>query len=174
MKLLIKPRTDAVRAAYANHGHHHAGDSGLDLFCIGSQTIKAGETAFIPLGIHTSAWNGDKNVSWLLMARSSICKTPLRLSNSVGLIDAGYRGEVKMAVDNIKNFDYTVNEGDRLCQAVAFNGEGITFELVEELNETTRGEGGFGSTENVKPTNAEPATKKLKGDDGAAAAVTSQ
>ncbi|KAF4742221.1 hypothetical protein FOZ63_026115, partial [Perkinsus olseni] len=86
-------------------------------------------------------------LSWLLMARSSISKTPLRLSNSIGLIDQGYRGEIIAAVDNIKNEAYTVKGGDRLVQAVGFDGKGITMELVEELDETTRGEGGFGSTD---------------------------
>jgi dUTP pyrophosphatase len=80
------------------------------------------------------------------MPRSSIAKTPLRQCNSIGLIDAGYRGEIMAAVDNIKNEAYTVEKGQRLFQLVAMDGSPIHFEIVDELTETTRGEGGFGST----------------------------
>lgn len=148
MDLKILALSEDVKARYENHGHYHAGDSGLDLYAVRDQEIKAGETAFIKLGIKCSGWDkeGD-SVSWLLMPRSSISKTPLRLCNSIGLIDAGYRGEVMAAVDNVKTFDYTVKAGDRLVQAVAFNGKGVTFKLVDQLDQTTRGEGGFGSTD---------------------------
>ena len=68
------------------------------------------------------------------------------MSNSIGLIDGGYRGEIIAMVDNIKNQDYTISAGDRLFQLVAMNGAPITFELVDELSDTSRGSGGFGST----------------------------
>ena len=80
------------------------------------------------------------------MARSSISKTPLRLSNAVGLIDAGYRGEIMAAVDNIKDSSYRLEKGQRLFQLVSMNGESIHFDLVDTLSDTLRGEGGFGST----------------------------
>ena len=80
------------------------------------------------------------------MPRSSIAKTPLRLCNSIGLIDAGYRGEIKAVVDNIKSELYIVEKGQRLFQLVAMDGSPINFQLVDELTETTRGEDGFGST----------------------------
>jgi len=62
------------------------------------------------------------------------------------LIDGGYRGEIMAAVDNIKDEAYTVEPGQRLFQLVAMDGSPIHFELVEALSDTTRGEGGFGST----------------------------
>jgi dUTP pyrophosphatase len=62
------------------------------------------------------------------------------------LIDGGYRGEIMAAVDNIKTEDYTVEPGQRLFQLVAMDGASIHVELVDALSETTRGEGGFGST----------------------------
>ena len=80
------------------------------------------------------------------MPRSSISKTPLRLANSLGLIDAGYRGEIMAAVDNIKDFSYEVEIGQRLFQIVAMDGSAIHFELGDHLSETTRGTDGFGST----------------------------
>lgn len=90
--------------SYSSHKTFHAGDSGLDLFVVKEQTIQPGETAFIRLGIKAAAFDGkdggrvaqelsvsvmfpSAGLSWLLMARSSISKTPLRLSNSIGLID---------------------------------------------------------------------------------------
>jgi len=152
MKLLIQALSPEVQAMYEGHGQYHAGDSGLDLFCVQDETIPAGETRFVKLGIKASAWcEGDKSVSWLLMPRSSISKTPLRLCNSVGLIDAGYRGEVMAAVDNVKTFDHHIKKGDRIVQAVAFGGGPVRFELAATLDETARGDGGFGSTATPGP-----------------------
>ena len=82
----------------------------------------------------------------MLMPRSSIAKTPLRLSNSIGLIDAGYRGEIMAAVDNIKNIPFALEVGQRLFQLVGMDGSEINFELVEKLSTSSRGSGGFGST----------------------------
>ena len=83
---------------------------------------------------------------YLLMARSSISKTPIRLSNSVGLIDAGYRGEIMAAVDNIKDISYKVEMGQRLFQIVAMDGSSIQFDISDNLSDSARGKGGFGST----------------------------
>ena len=128
---------------YDNHGHFHQGDAGLDLFIAQEQTIKAGETALIKLQL---ACEPENNQPYLLMPRSSIAKTPLRLCNSIGLIDGGYRGEIMAAVDNIKQEDYTIHSGQRLFQIVAMDGSPLSFELVDRLSSTSRGAGGFGST----------------------------
>ena len=143
MDLKIRPFTAVVKQMYENHGDFHDGDAGLDLFVINEQTISAGETTLIHLQI---ACENTENRPYLVMSRSSIGKTPLRLANAVGLIDAGYRGEIMAVVDNIKTEDYTVEPGQRLFQLVAMDGSPIHFELVEELSDTTRGGGGFGST----------------------------
>jgi len=143
MNLKIKPFNTVVKELYDNHGHFHDGDAGIDLFVINEQTIKAGESTFIHLQI---ACENTENKPYLVMPRSSIAKTPLRLSNSIGLIDGGYRGEIMAAVDNIKEEDYTVEPGQRLFQLVAMDGSPIHFELVDDLSDTTRGSGGFGST----------------------------
>ncbi len=143
MKLLVKAHSLEVKTLYEDHGHFHDGDAGLDLFVIFLQTIEAGETAFLHLQI--SCENLD-NKPYLLMPRSSISKTPLRLSNSIGLIDAGYRGEIIAAVDNIKDDPYTVEAGQRLFQLVAMDGSPVHYKLVDKLSDTSRGAGGFGST----------------------------
>ena len=143
MKLRLKPTSEVVRLMYENHGHFHEGDAGLDLFIIEKQVIKPGETSRIKLGI--SCENMDQK-PYLLMPRSSISKTPLRLCNAIGLIDAGYRGEIMAAVDNIKQESYEVEKGQRLFQLVSMDGGPIYFELVDVLSSSERGEGGFGST----------------------------
>ena len=143
MKLKIKPFNKDIHKMYKNHNHFHPGDSGLDIYIIENQIINPGETIRLKLGI--SCENLDAK-SYFLMPRSSISKTPLRLANSVGLIDAGYRGEIMAAVDNIKDFAYEVEIGQRLFQIVAMDGSAIHFELSTHLSETSRGNSGFGST----------------------------
>ena len=143
MKLKIKPFNKDIHKMYENHNHFHPGDSGLDIYIIENQIINPGETIRLKLGI--SCENLDAK-SYFLMPRSSLSKTPLRLANSVGLIDAGYRGEIMAAVDNIKDFAYEVEIGQRLFQIVAMDGSAIHFELGDHLSETTRGAAGFGST----------------------------
>ena len=143
MKLKIKPFNKDIHKMYKNHNHFHPGDSGLDIYIIENQIINPGETIRLKLGI--SCENLDAK-SYFLMPRSSLSKTPLRLANSVGLIDAGYRGEIMAAVDNIKDFAYQVEIGQRLFQIVAMDGSAIHFELGDHLSETTRGTDGFGST----------------------------
>ena len=143
MKLKIKPFNAEVKRLYTDHGHFHDGDAGLDLYVINEQTIQSGETTLIHLQIACETQDGRP---YLLMPRSSIAKTPLRLCNSIGLIDGGYRGEIMAVVDNIKKEQYTVQSGQRLFQLVAMDGSPIHFELVDELSESTRGSGGFGST----------------------------
>ena len=128
---------------YENHGHFHEGDAGLDLYIIRKQTIKPFESTLIHLGI---SCENLENKPYMLMPRSSIAKTPLRLSNSIGLIDAGYRGEIMAAVDNIKNVPFTLEIGQRLFQLVGMDGSEINFELVKNLSASARGSGGFGST----------------------------
>ena len=143
MILKIKPINVSVSTLYENHGYFHEGDAGIDLFIIENQIIKSGETTRIHLGIFCE---NIENKPYFLMPRSSIAKTPLRLCNSIGLIDGGYRGEIMAAVDNIKDKDYKIEKGQRLFQLVAMDGSPLKFELVDKLTDTTRGDGGFGST----------------------------
>lgn len=143
MELLIKPYNLEVKTFYENHDHFHPGDAGLDLFIVHRQTIAPGQTAFIHLQIACESVDGKP---YFLLPRSSISRTPLRLSNSIGLIDGGYRGEIIAAVDNIRDIPYTVEPDQRIFQLVALDGSPVTFRLVEELTATSRGAGGFGST----------------------------
>jgi dUTP pyrophosphatase len=86
----------------------------------------------------------------LVFPRSSIRKTHLHLSNSVGVIDSGYRGEIQATFKKVQGISNNALDnykvGDRIMQIIIIPHPPIQFEEVEELNNTERGEGGFGST----------------------------
>ena len=146
MKLLIKTENPVLTTLYSDHQFYNPGDSGLDLFCPETITIQPGETIKINLQIKCEAIEGDSNLSYYLYPRSSIIKTPLRLSNSVGIIDSGYRGDIIACVDNIKDVSYEIKQGDRLFQICAGDLRPFEYILVNDLSNTRRGSGGFGST----------------------------
>ena len=152
MLLKLKCDNENIQQFYNNHTSFHNGDSGFDLFVPEDHIIKAGEISYkINLGIsceaHISSHNNE-NISYYLYPRSSTgSKTPLRLSNSVGIIDSGYRGNIIAVVDNVdlKN-DYIIQKGSRLFQLCSSTLSPIQMKLVNELSETSRGNDGFGST----------------------------
>ena len=88
----------------------------------------------------------ENGKAYYLLPRSSISKTPLRMANSIGLIDGGYRGEIMACCDNIKNYTFTIYKGDRLFQLVGHDSSPIKYTIKNNLADTTRGQGGFGST----------------------------
>lgn len=140
-QLNIKPDNEMIAEYYTNHKHFHEGDAGLDLYCPEDITINPGAVATIDFGISCEA-----NSSYFLVPRSSIAKTPLRMANSIGIIDQGYRGNIMAKVDNIKNVAYTIKKNERLFQLISPMMLPITVKLVQELSVTSRGTGGFGST----------------------------
>ena len=82
-----------------------------------------------------------------ILPRSSIgAKTPLRLSNSVGLIDSGYRGELGVLYDNIGDEEYTINAGDRIAQLLVMPSYRFQAQVVDILVDSDRGETGFGDS----------------------------
>ena len=98
------------------------------------------------LNVRSVLKDKTKNISYYLYPRSSISKTPLRMSNSVGIIDSGYRGDIMVSLDNISDEIYEIKKYQRLFQLCSPILAPISFELTNNLSETTRGEGGFGST----------------------------
>ena len=117
-------------------------DTGLDIPMPNSVNIPAKSKAFtVDLG-----FKAEQNFGYMLVPRSSISKTPLRLANSIGIIDKGYRGKVMVKVDNNSDTDYTILKGNCYFQIVAFSGILPNYFLVDEINSTKRGERGFGST----------------------------
>lgn len=132
------------RAHIPTYGTEFA--AGADLYaCMEeSVTIAAGETAFIHTGIAIAIPTG---LVGLIYARSGLaCKKGLAPANKVGVIDSDYRGEIMVALHNHSKTDLVVENGERVAQMVLtpyLTGE---YEEVSDLDETKRGEGGFGST----------------------------
>ena len=143
MEIIIKVLNNKALQFYQKHGHFHDGDAGLDLYILENLIFKPNDTKLIKLGISCEPLDGK---AYYLMPRSSISKTPLRMSNSIGLIDGGYRGEIMASCDNIKDYTYEVKKGQRLFQLVSSDSSPITYSLKKELSESSRGSGGFGST----------------------------
>jgi dUTP pyrophosphatase len=140
MKVKIKKLSaEAVIPSYAK-----SGDAGMDLVATsikfdGTQiTYGTGLAIEIPEGF-----------VGLVFPRSSIRKTDLSLSNSVGVIDSGYRGEIQATFNQkslSKDGQILYGVGDRICQLMIIPHPHVDFIEVQELNNTERGEGGFGST----------------------------
>ena len=155
MKLLLKPLNDEVKTMYhddaqddANIRREERGDAGLDLYCPDDLLIEPNDTKFINLRIQCEALsdNNDRNISYYLHCRSSISKTPLRLANNVGIIDSGYRGNIIGALDNLSGENFKAHAGTRLLQICMRDLAPFEVILVDTLDSTSRGTGGFGST----------------------------
>lgn len=120
----------------------HANDAGLDLRAV--EVVHEGSKVTYSTGLAVQIPRG---CAGLLLARSSIHKTPLRLCNSVGLIDSGYTGEIKAVFDVLPNVSGSIyNVGDRIMQLVVLPISMLKPMFVNELPSTDRGDGGFGST----------------------------
>lgn len=149
MNLQLYPQNETTVALYTDHAHYHAGDCGLDLFFPEDVLFQPGETKIVDLQVKAAATVDGYPISYDMRPRSSISKTPLRLANSIGTIDAGYRGNLMAALDHVKYWyeePYLVKAGTRLVQLCSPTLAPVNMTLVDELDETERGEGGFGST----------------------------
>ena len=132
------------RAKLPAYGSNHA--AGADLYALtdGPVTIAPGGTALIRTGIAVAVPRG---YAGLVYARSGLaCKRGLAPANKVGVIDADYRGEVMVFLHNHGSHSQTVEDGERIAQLVITPCLTAQFQIVDELDETQRGSGGFGST----------------------------
>lgn len=108
-------------------------------------TLEAGARALLPTGIAIAL--PDAGYVALLFARSGLgVKKGVCLSNGVGVIDSDYRGEIRVGLVNLGDAPYTVQPGDRIAQLMVAPVLRPTLTYVEELGDTARGVGGFGST----------------------------
>jgi dUTP pyrophosphatase len=134
------------RSAYAVPRYETSGSAGMDLRADLKASITLGplERAMIPTGLYLELPAGYEAQ---IRPRSGLAaKRGLSLLNSPGTIDSDYRGEIKCIVVNLSNEAQTIESGERIAQMVIARYEQITWEPVESLSETARGEGGFGST----------------------------
>ena len=145
IKLLDGDWGKAAQGVY-NDIKSYKDDAGFDLYCPDQLLLEPKETTLIKMGIACEMTDDYLPTSYMLVPRSSISKTPLRMANSIGIIDAGYRGEIMAAVDNTGDNDYMIVPGQRLFQIVHPTLYPFSVGVVDELTETDRGDGGFGST----------------------------
>lgn len=120
--------------------------AGADLYSAedADVVIEPSETKFIGTGL---AMEIPEGYVGLVYARSGLaCKRGLAPANKVGVVDSDYRGEIKVALHNHGKEAQTVEKGERIAQMVIAPYLSVNYEEADELSETERGEGGFGST----------------------------
>lgn len=146
MKIINIKKTDE-NAKIPTYGSEFA--AGADLYAVihnevNKVEILPGETAFIDTGIVMEIPNGYVG---LVYARSGLsCKQGLAPANKVGVIDSDYRGNIMVALYNQSNETRIVSEGDRIAQIIIQPVEQFGFKVKENLSDTIRGNGGFGSS----------------------------
>jgi dUTP pyrophosphatase len=124
--------------------HAHPGDGGVDLYARESVTLGAGQRAVVPTGIAVAIPSG---FAGLVTPRSGLAaRNGISVVNGPGLVDAGYRGEIKVVLVNLSSEAFEIDRGDRVAQFVVVPVVVQEYVPVEELPESTRGSGGFGST----------------------------
>jgi dUTP pyrophosphatase len=141
--LTIDPKYDnywQTHPTYVNASKN--GDVGLDIPMQESIIIPANTTSF-KVNLNFRA---KPNHGYMLVPRSSISKTTIRLANSIGIIDKKYRGDVMVVVDNIGKTDVLFQEGCCYFQIVAFDGNLPRYQIDNVDTDTTRGTRGFGSS----------------------------
>lgn len=132
-----KLKSDAILPNYA-----HQGDAGMDMHAAEDVQVKKGERAKIPTGVAMEIPEGYVGLVW--------DKSGLSMNHGLktlgGVIDSGYRGEVIIGVMNLSNEDYTLKKGHKVAQLLIQKVEVPMIQEVEELEDSHRGEKGFGST----------------------------
>lgn len=153
--LYIVPKSDETRDMYIHGANSYMAkpyeerDAGFDLYCEGHSLFGLTRGNKINQTVVAAVYDTDRKIfrAYWMLPRSSISKTTMRLANSVGLIDAGYRGNIIAAVDTT-NPEH-ISTGDRYFQLSS--PDLLPFDRIEIVDEipggpTLRGEGGFGST----------------------------
>lgn len=124
--------------------HAHPGDAGLDLTSRKDVVLGSHCTAMIGTGVSAAIPEGYVG---LLFPRSGLAsKRGVNLANCVGVIDSGYRGEIMVPLHHDQNGVVSVGKGERVCQLVVVPFATCECVEVDSLDDTERGEGGFGST----------------------------
>lgn len=132
------------KAVIPSYGSEYA--AGFDLYAVLDEdvTIKSGETYLVHTGL---AMEIPIGYAGMIFARSGLAtKKGLAPANKVGVVDSDYRGEVMVALHNHSLEDQVISHGERIAQMVIMPFYKADFLEVDELNDTTRGSGGFGST----------------------------
>ena len=141
--MIVKIKKLNENATVPTYGTEYS--AGADLYNLNEAvTIPAHKTVLIHTGISVEIPEG---YAGLIYARSGLAsKRGLAPANKVGVVDADYRGEVMVALHNHSDIDATVDAGERVAQLVVTPFLKVEYQLAEELSDTVRGAGGFGST----------------------------
>lgn len=134
------------RSAYPAPTYATESSAGMDLRANITEPVTIGplERTMVPTGLHIALQPGTEAQ---VRPRSGLAaKHGVTVLNTPGTIDADYRGEIKVILVNLSSEPFTVNPGERIAQMVVARYEHVDWEEVESLDETVRGEGGFGST----------------------------
>lgn len=138
-----------------NHSGHplpayetaHAAGMDLRAFTLNEIIIKPLQRVLVPTGLHIELPIGYEAQ---IRPRSGLAyKHGISIVNAPGTIDADYRGELKVLLINLSDTDFVIHNGDRIAQMVIAKHETVSWEGVEELSDTARGEGGYGHTGKV-------------------------
>jgi len=120
----------------------HQGDAGMDVFSAEDAVIKSGEIKSIKTGVKMEMPERFVGLVW--------DKSGLAFKNGIktmaGVIDSGYRGEIGIVLANLSDQDYKIEKGQKIAQMLIQKVERMEIEETKNLNETSRGAGGFGST----------------------------
>ena len=148
---------ELYKSAIAAHNEHVLNDpfpnAGFDLYIpIDTTVLSKSDMTSTLIDLEIKCEMRDSThlpLAYYMYPRSSLSKTPLMLSHSVGIIDSGYRGNIKAAFRNLSKDDYPLTKGSRMMQIVHPSMQSFFVQLVateDKLSTTSRGEGGFGST----------------------------
>jgi len=138
-KVKVKIRLSHPDAKMPLYGSSES--AGFDLYSVSDVEIGAGERVIVNTGVHLEIEGG---YCWQYWDRSGLASKGVTFMG--GLIDSDYRGEFKVILLNTGKEPYKIEKGDRIIQVVPVPIVQVEFEKVEELEESGRGEGGFGST----------------------------
>lgn len=144
---------ESLKVKIINRSHHELpaygtpGAAGMDVRAYlpdGPVTLKPMQRALIPTGLYMQLPRGYE---CQIRPRSGLAlKHGISIVNAPGTVDADYRGEVGIILINLGTDDFVVNDGERVCQMVIKQYTHVKWEPVERLDETERGDGGFGHT----------------------------
>lgn len=121
----------------------HPGDAGLDLRSAVDAYLLPGESRLLSTGVRVEIPEGYVGLQF---PRSGLGSKGYTMRNAVGVIDSGYRGEIRCALWNTTGSLFEIKKGDRICQLVIVPFAECEVKLVDELEESVRGEDGYGST----------------------------
>ena len=146
--VIINENDEELKKKYANHNVNYMKDVGVDLFMPEKIEVPGKAKSFkVGTGIKCTGVRNNQRSSYMIFPRSSMgAKTPLRLCNSIGLVDPEYTGELLLFVDNMSDEPYEIKKGDRLVQLVGPSHEFPRVILVEKLKITDRNTNGIGSS----------------------------